>query len=254
MRPVYLSPHLDDAALSCGGLIHAQALQGESPLVVTIFAGRPNYEKLSPFAAEMHARWGNPPDVVAARRAEDQAALHSLGAEWEHLNFLDGIYRTDEQGRHLYDSEAALFGPVHEADWPWIGELSEAIRRAASNPASVKLYAPLAVGNHIDHQLVQRATRLLHLTGYAVIYYEDYPYAELPGAVAEAQVHVENSDWEAWRYPVDVEAKIAAIAGYASQLDVLFGGAAPMPARVRAYAAQIANGQGYAERYWMDKL
>ena len=48
---VYLSPHLDDAVLSCGGLIHRQVVAGQRPLVVTIFAGTPPVDvELSDFA------------------------------------------------------------------------------------------------------------------------------------------------------------------------------------------------------------
>ena len=36
---VYLSPHLDDIALSCAGRIAAQVAAGELVLVVTVFSG-----------------------------------------------------------------------------------------------------------------------------------------------------------------------------------------------------------------------
>ena len=79
---VYLSPHLDDVALSCGGRIWQQAQTGDSVLVVTIFAGAPPPDvPLSPFARELHARWGYLSDADVVRREEDQASLTHLGAE-----------------------------------------------------------------------------------------------------------------------------------------------------------------------------
>ncbi len=36
---IYLSPHLDDVALSCSGTICQQKTQGSSILMATIFAG-----------------------------------------------------------------------------------------------------------------------------------------------------------------------------------------------------------------------
>ncbi len=38
-KHIYLSPHYDDAALSCGGSIHKQATQQEPVAVITVFAG-----------------------------------------------------------------------------------------------------------------------------------------------------------------------------------------------------------------------
>jgi LmbE family N-acetylglucosaminyl deacetylase len=89
---VYLSPHLDDAVLSCGGLIHRQARAGQPPLVVTLFSGQPAADaQLSTFAQSQHTHWGAPEDVVAIRWAEDRAALTVLGADYLRLNYLDCI-------------------------------------------------------------------------------------------------------------------------------------------------------------------
>jgi LmbE family N-acetylglucosaminyl deacetylase len=50
MRWIYLSPHFDDAVLSCGGLIFEQARQGIPIEIWTIFAGNPPPGPLSMFA------------------------------------------------------------------------------------------------------------------------------------------------------------------------------------------------------------
>ena len=84
-RYVYLSPHLDDAVLSCGGLIHRQRQEGESVLVVTIFAGSADQAAASDFATSLCRSWGLGPDPVMARRIEDQRALSFLSAEYRHL-------------------------------------------------------------------------------------------------------------------------------------------------------------------------
>ena len=38
-RLIFLSPHPDDAVLSCGGWIYQLAQDGERPIVITIFGG-----------------------------------------------------------------------------------------------------------------------------------------------------------------------------------------------------------------------
>jgi LmbE family N-acetylglucosaminyl deacetylase len=224
-RLIYLSPHLDDAVLSCGGLIHQQVQGGAQPLVITCFAGVPDYHVLSPFAADQHRRWGQPADPVAQRRAEDAAALAHLGAACEHWDYLDCIYRRDPaSGEFLYASEDALWGPVAGADGELIASLTARLSQALS-PAQTQLYAPLAVGQHVDHQLVLRVALLLRRRGWSVQFYEDYPYAEDPQKLAGAL--------DSWSRPPtatvvrlseqDLGGKTAAIRCYASQLAVLFG-------------------------------
>jgi LmbE family N-acetylglucosaminyl deacetylase len=253
-RHVYLSPHLDDAALSCGGLIHQQAAAGQRPLVVTIFAGLPpRDEELSDFAQFLHERDRNQ-DMVTARLAEDQAALAVLGADYLRLAYPDCIYRGRlHAGEAYYASEGALFGAVHPAEAGLPDELAAALAELVPADAGVTLYAPLTVGNHVDHQLTFAAARLLAGQGWQVRFYEDYPYVEREeGALAAALAARGIDRWQPVAIPLsedDLAAKIAAIACYRTQVDVLFGGpgtlpgegARAMPGRIRAYAARVGG-------------
>jgi len=57
-------------------------------------------------------------------------------------------------------------------------ELSIEIRRfVQKNYDDVSIYAPLALGNHIDHRIVFEAACALIAFGYSVTFYEDLPYA-----------------------------------------------------------------------------
>jgi hypothetical protein len=74
---------------------------GEPVLVVNVFAGIPDYSRLSPFARELHARWGDAPDPVAARRAEDEAVL--VGRRPRRVDVLhERFFRFDGVNRDLY--------------------------------------------------------------------------------------------------------------------------------------------------------
>lgn len=251
-RPVYLSPHLDDAALSCGGLIHQQVQRGMRPLVITCFAGIPDYDALSPFASEQHCAWGKPYNPIGQRRREDARALTYLGCEYEHWAYLDCIYRRHStSGEFLYESEAAIFGDLRNNDQGLIDEL-EARLRVSLPVAGARLYSPLAVGHHVDHQLVLQAAVRLQDHGYSVQYYEDYPYAHSSTNLAEAL-----SGWAVPPVPnihmldgKDLQAKISAILLYGSQLSVLFGDEASMVAKVTSYALAVGAGQACGERYW----
>jgi LmbE family N-acetylglucosaminyl deacetylase len=245
---VYLSPHLDDAVLSCGGLIHQQASVGQPPLVITLFSGRPPADaELSAFARSQHMRWGNPEDVFSVRWSEDRAALSVLGADYLRLNYLDCIYRGKDHGDEsawFYASEQALFGSVHPAEHGLPAQLAHALTEFMPGGDGVTLYAPLTVGNHVDHQLAFSAAIILREQGWGVQFYEDYPYAETEGARSAALIARGGEHWQSRVISLgedDLAAKIEAIACYASQLGVLFGGAEAMSDQVRGYASRLGG-------------
>ena len=78
---LYLSPHLDDAALSCGGQIVQATRCGARVLIVTVMAGDPPVDAENDYIASLHARWELDRDAAAQRRAEDLAACALLGAD-----------------------------------------------------------------------------------------------------------------------------------------------------------------------------
>jgi LmbE family N-acetylglucosaminyl deacetylase len=247
---VYLSPHLDDAVLSCGGLIHRQAMAGEYPLVITLFAGQPPGDvDLSDFAQLQHTRWGIPGRIAAARWTEDQAALARLNADYLRLNYPDCIYRGREHaGEWYYASEEALFGVIHPAEQRLPTELAATLTQFIPREDSVTLYSPLTIGNHVDHQLTFAAAHILEMEGWRVRFYEDYPYVEKEGALSAALATRRAQDWQQVITPLsenDLSAKIQAIVCYKTQLDVLFGSAEAMPERVRRYANWLGG-----ERLW----
>ena len=262
MKHVYLSPHLDDAVLSCGGAIHRATAAGEKVLVVTIFAEEAGAGMaLSSFALAQHGYWGNPPKPMTLRRAEDAAALTLLGAEGLYLDYLDAVYRTDASGQSIYTDLATLMGEIHPAD-PTIQDGAEGLAGRLAGLVSARdqamLYAPLGVGHHVDHQVVHEAARWLLARGYRLAFYEDYPYAEQPDAVEAALASARAEGWRAEVIaldPADVTAKVSALGYYRSQLPILFGGVEAMPNRVWTFAADEPSQSetGLAERLWWPR-
>ena len=242
---LYLSPHFDDAVFSCGGRIWRQAQPGGRVKVVTVFGGVPGVEsRLSPYAQQLHARWGRP-EAVQQRRSEDVEALALLEAEPIHWSYPDCIYRTTPEGDFPYASEEALWGEVHRSDAGMIDELAHRIR-ALPLASSGRLYAPLGIGSHVDHRIVRRAAEV---SGRPLIHYEDFPYAQDPQAVRGALI---PDLWEPELVPLSeqaLEAKVAAIACYSSQISTFWGSRDAVNATVRAFAEQTGRGKP-AERYW----
>ncbi len=253
-KRIVLSPHIDDAALSIGGLINKWSRAGETTLVVTIMTADPPLVPLSPFADELHSRWGAPAgEVYGLRREEEKRAMARLGAAHVHLGLSDCIYRSGPEGFY-YGSEAAIFGVVAAGDESLVTEIVRRLMEVSTRDNST-VYAPLAVGHHVDHQLVSRAAR--DWSRDSLFFYEDAPYAYACGAVTDAIDRTFAA--EAMPQPItlnieaeDVLAKIGAIGCYRSQLGVLFGSHVSMAAQVWDYSRRLADESGWVERLWVS--
>jgi LmbE family N-acetylglucosaminyl deacetylase len=248
---LYLSPHLDDVVLSCGGQIAQLVRSGRRVHVVTVFAGDAAPEAaVSPHVRELHERWqldGHNPSL--GRRAEDRAAFKAISASIQvtHLCFPDCVYRLGKMGWPLYFTRDSIFGEVAEVESPLMDEVSQALRRMRL-PRAATVYLPLTAGHHVDHQIV-RAAGERWAGPRQVIYYEEYPYAEKPEQVTKA---LNRDALRVQRIELDEEAlrsKVRAVACYRSQISSFFKDKAEMAVRVRAYAEAVGGGQP-AERLW----
>lgn len=260
---LYLSPHLDDAVYSLGGLLHKQSQAGARVVVVTLCAGAPPARPLSPFAQGIHARWAAAEDgapglpaapsaVVALRRQEDLDALSELGAEAVHLDVPDCIYRVNPSTDWpMYTTEAALFGPLHPSENALIRRVSSKLTTLLRGFGRHHLYVPLGLGQHVDHQLTRRAAETV---GGLYAYYEDMPY-----------VLQEGDRWPNLRSPLlegrplnpelvrltepNLDAWVSAAARYETQLSTFWPDRAAMAAAFMRYADRAGAGSP-AVRLW----
>lgn len=172
MEWIYLSPHFDDVALSCGGLVWEQVRSGAKVSIWTVCAGEPPLKPFSTYAQDLHTRWGTGQDAVLVRRAEDLLSCQRLGATSRHLSIPDAIYRhSPVDGAPLYNSDSELFSETHVEE----SDLWESMRQELiqSLPPSCELVCPLALGGHIDHRLVRIGAEGLERQMW---YYADFPY------------------------------------------------------------------------------
>ncbi len=235
---IYLSPHFDDAALSSGGMIAAQTAAGARVLVVTVCSAAPR-GPLNPFAAHLHARWGGTADPNAVRRAEDAAAVGRLGADLLWLEELDAIYR-----HPAYSSVEAIFS-APAADDPLTASFGQHLTQLHTRLPQARWYAPLAIGNHVDHQIVQLVAADTLTASANLVWYEDLPYATRLGAVTEHLVQYPDLTSNTIDISATLPTKLAAIADYASQMVELFGDIASMRQQISAYTATVGG-----ERIW----
>jgi LmbE family N-acetylglucosaminyl deacetylase len=352
MTHVFVAPHPDDVALSCGGLIASLRELGQTVTILTVFSGDGTSDALTPYQREalgfgskamwpaseafnrsdIAADWptaalvpawaatgerldatqsdadqaakrfwqrsswyrrasirneslADQPvaddtptqgavytdeimdaaaagDLMARRRIEDERFAYFAEASIVFLDLPDAIFRG-------YEGDEELLGmPRADDDAPF-----DLLRQEIARLEPQKVYLPLGVGGHVDHQLCREVgVRLLQegrkwvMPGpdYAgiVTFYEDFPYAwwndfrqldDLPGAPlaglpADIGVNAEFAD-----VTDQLERKIMGINIYESQLERLFDGTPQMAQAVRAYGramAELGAVDGMAERYW----
>src|SRR5512141_113805 len=201
-------------------------------------------------------------DLMARRRVEDERFAYFAEASIVFLDLPDAVFRG-------YQGDEQLLGSPR-ADDPAPIDL---LRREIARLEPQKVYFPLGVGGHVDHQLCREAgVRLLEegrrwvMPGpdYAgmVAFYEDFPYAwwnefhglgdlgpnPFAGLPADVSLRPEFAD-----VTDQLERKIMGIDLYKSQIERLFDDTRAMADATRAYGramAELGGVDGAAERYW----
>ena len=353
MTHVFVAPHPDDVALSCGGLIASLRELGQNVAIVTVFSGNTESDDLTtyqrealgfggktlwpateafnrssiladfptaaaadPWAASdaaleatqtdadaaakrfwQRSSWyrrasirnvslaGQPViddlstqgavmteeimdaaaagDLMARRRMEDERFAYFAEASIVFLDLPDAVFRG-------YEGDAQLLGTPRADDAAPV----ELLRREIARLEPQKVYLPLGIGGHVDHQLARDAGVALLEEGRRWVmpgpdyvgrlaFYEDFPYAywsdftgledlgetPFPGLPEGVSLRADYAD-----VGDQIERKIRGIGLYESQIGRLFGGPKDMANAVRAYGAKVAELgglPGYAERYWV---
>jgi LmbE family N-acetylglucosaminyl deacetylase len=237
---IFLSPHFDDAALSCGGLLTRLAATKARLSLVTVFTHRPP-EPWSPLAWRYHLDTAGAVTDFATRLHEDATAARMLSAEQFCLGLTEALWRFPE----MQSNDEYLNVPCDPRADPVYPALCAALERVLrSMPNDAVLVAPLGL-IHRDHTVVYAAARAVAPNA---VFYEDYPYA----AYTDAEAHAERNrmSGEAW---VDIEPVVDGrgrlVACYGSQLSMLFGLDNPTE-KMRAFARRTGAGQFTVERYW----
>ncbi len=150
---VILSPHFDDAVLSCWHLLTGPG----KVLVVNVFGGVPAAGALGWW--DELAGASDSAAAVRVRVEEDRRALALAGRTAVNLPFLDGQYRKSEQAP---------------------GAIAQALRGVL--PGGARIYAPASLGDHHrDHTAVRAAALALRTEGANVALYADLPHATVLG-------------------------------------------------------------------------
>ncbi len=229
-----VSPHLDDAAFSCGATMAALKRGGWQVALATAFTASVPDPRGFALACQTDKGLAPEVDYLALRRDEDAAFARILGVDI--LEWL-GLPEAPHRG---YDSAAALFAGVRPGD-EVAAEVARGLDDLDARLRPALILGPQGVGNHVDHLQVIRALLDRPSLGGRLAWYRDLPYAarspearpapSLPGGLTEAAVPLGRPD---------LGAKLDGCAAYATQLGFQFEGEGPM----RRMLAEFAEAEG----------
>lgn len=225
---LFVSPHLDDAALSAGALM--SHLAARVPVTVATVFTRPSARPYTHFAARFTASCGyaDADELFAARAREDCDIAARLGSEPVHLGHIDAAWRRRHavflpavvkhlcpELDHLYPGPLVHW-PVARQDHRLIDLVAKQIAQLAASRSIDVVFAPAAVGRHVDHVLTNRACRRAFPQ---VILWADFPYVVRPWRMSRVPAlgGVGPSLWDR-----DIDAKAELLQGYATQFPSLF--------------------------------
>lgn len=236
---LFVSPHLDDVAFSCGGTLAQLADEGWRTILATVFTRSvPNPEG---FALRCQLDKGLPADVdyMALRREEDREFAERSGVH--KVVWLDH----PEAPHRGYDSAPALFGGAPAEDRVWVA-VSKDLEKLITLYKPEIIFLPQALGKHADHlQVIQASAE--SIPAERSLWYRDAPYAIrkpesqpsplLPGGLVEIGVGIARA----------LETKLDACAAYSTQLGFQFGGEKEMSETLARFATEEARRMGRTE-------
>ena len=231
-----LSPHLDDAAFSCGGTLARLAHAGWRVVVATLFTRSVPDPRGFALACQLDKGLGPEVDYMALRRAEDVAAMDALGVEPPvHVSLSEAPHRG-------YHSARALFEPPLAED-AVAADLGPVIADLVADYRPNLLLAPQAIGGHVDHVVVVQA---LQGVGHPVLWWRDFPYTIRPDVPRRpfADRFAALPSRSVTLDPAALAAREAACAAYRSQLGYQFGGPEALRGKLaQAGPVEVFSGQ-----------
>jgi LmbE family N-acetylglucosaminyl deacetylase len=218
-----VSPHLDDAALSCSTLL-ARSLPVD---VLTVFAGAPDPPRRSFW--DQACGFADSSEALAARRAEEAAAFAGSPHRVTSMDLLEGQYL---EGRRRRGEALSIVERVEH----WCATADEAIvvmpagaglRRLRGSGRFGRLRPVRGHVQHADHVFVRdallRALRRRPRT--TLLLYDELPYAFSRSADREVRRATRRTGFRPvlGEIPIDAHAKADRLKAYASQVPHVAG-------------------------------
>ncbi len=181
----FVSPHLDDAALSAGALI--SSLSGKKDMTLINVFTSPS-TAIPSFSVKKMLASCNAKDsqsLFKTRKIEDKKAFENTKIKIMNLDYTDALWRQRESRLSKYLPEAgyvypifSLFaksGKISSLDESMITKIKNDLVQIVGDSKEALVFCPLGLGNHVDHLIVRRVVEELF---HNVIFWSDFPYCQ----------------------------------------------------------------------------
>lgn len=229
----FISPHLDDAVLSAGGLIASLAKHTDVTVATVCTRASERPYTLSTKAFLKQCGYTDGDTLYTDRRAEDKQLLHSNGVRTVHLGHVDGAWRkktfvsglTRFLGRilpefiHRYPTHRFHIanGRVHAEDRETVDTLKEQLMGLVGFGRQYYVFCPVALGSHVDHIITQKVCADTFPEN--LVFWSDFPYNTEPISQSEL---TKSGLVLAGVWNNNLETKAELIRGYKTQMKLMF--------------------------------
>ena len=224
---IFVSPHLDDAALSAGDLLFYLSKNTKVEIINVFTSSSEKPYTLSTKAFLYKCGYSDANDLFTDRIKEDEQALSKLRIKPINLGFIDAPFRKYKNVSRVKLMFSKLLPelihtyPVHRwhisdgvisyHDTRLLNQIASELKQITSKYKNYYIFCPIADGTHVDHKIVRKVCEANFKN---VIFWSDYPYET--GNIKDKSVKMAFS----WRK--NSSQKIGLISGYKSQINMLF--------------------------------
>lgn len=190
----FISPHLDDAILSAGGLISYLASKTTVEVITIFTKPSPKPYTLSTKVFLKNCNFRDAEDLFNKRRLEDQYVFTKLNLNYHHLGFTDASWRKKINPNrilkvfskiipeliHIYPiyrnylKKGVTSGHVSNEDEQNVTLIKQKLNKIIKNKKNILIFCPIGIGLHVDHILVRN---LCQNSFKNIIFWSDFPYS-----------------------------------------------------------------------------
>jgi len=193
-----ISPHIDDAVLSIGGLLSILNCHKLNINISYIFSVSDwtNPNSIVPCTVEKDVEF-----VTRERKNEEKTAGEALGYRYDFAEFLDWPIRDQSDGS---------FSKLKMDLYHYFTEKFNFYDT---------LFFPIGI-SHPDHYIIGEIGRILSEENFKIIYYEDLPYFARHGATGRSQIYDQliKCNLKPKTIPINIQDKLEAIRIYKTQV------------------------------------
>lgn len=228
----FISPHLDDAALSAGSLISYLTSKKVPVTVVNVFTKA--HKNPSTFSVKAYLRqcgYRDAKDLFAQRRNEDKWLFKDIGVEVVNLGFVDAMWRKKEiknyavkllgryipEVNHIYPTFRfhSFTGNISKYDEALKKSLETKLLKVTEGKESF-VFCPVGIGHYIDHIIVRNVCSTIFKKP---IYWSDFNYSM---EFSREATFINEGKYKVAFFDKNLKAKKKLIQGYKSQTYAIF--------------------------------